>query len=92
MLAPTGTICNMLFQCTGKAALATLVASCRQGYMLPAAGSDPAADLRTARCTVGTASCRCDHTGYLYSAAEKFLCPVEKRGGQEDSLKRKWGR
>ncbi|MBB5265665.1 putative MATE family efflux protein [Catenibacillus scindens] len=31
MLAPTGTICNMLFQCTGKAALATLVASCRQG-------------------------------------------------------------
>ena len=31
MIAPLSTICNMLFQCTGKAALATFVASCRQG-------------------------------------------------------------
>lgn len=31
MIAPLSTICNMLFQCTGKAALATFVAACRQG-------------------------------------------------------------
>ena len=31
MIAPLSTISNMLFQCTGKAALATFVASCRQG-------------------------------------------------------------
>ena len=31
MTAPLSTICNMLFQCTGKAALATFVAACRQG-------------------------------------------------------------
>lgn len=31
VLSPVSVLCNMLFQCTGKAALATFVSACRQG-------------------------------------------------------------